>query len=191
MAKSSQEIEKEFIEGLKSDTGKDLKSWLDVMKKEGIEKRNDLIARLKDKHKFGHMQASMLAAIYVNGGKPVYADSGKLLDAQFEKREELRPLYEQLRKAIAGVDKEWKFLPTKTYVSIQGKREFAVIAVKSEELRVGMDLGSEPFSGALQQAKSLGAMPRHTHMVVVKSQADITTKLLSLIKKADQRVNNK
>jgi len=191
MAKSSQEIEKEFIDGLKSSTGKDLQAWLGVAKKEGVEKRNDLIARLKEKYKFPHMQASMLAAIHANGGKPVYADSGKLLDAQFEKREALKPLYEQLRKAIAGVNKEWKFNPTKTYVSIQGKREFAVIAVKSEELRVGMDLGNEPFGGILQQAKSLGAMPRHTHMVVVTSASDISAKLLNFIKKADQHVNTK
>lgn len=191
MAKTSQEIEKEFIEGLKGSTGKDLKAWMNVIKKEGIPKRNDIILWLKTKQSFGHMNASMLAGIFLNNGKPVYGDSGQLLDAQFEKREALRPLYDELTGKIAGVNKEWKFVPTKTYTSIQGKREFAVIAVKSEELRVGMDLGNEPFAGLLQQAKSLGAMPRHTHMAIVQSAADISGKLLALLKKADQRVNGR
>lgn len=191
MAKTSQEIEKEFIEGLKGSTGKDLKAWLGVIKKEGIPKRNDIILWLKTKQSFGHMNASMLAGIFLNNGKPVYRDSGQLLEAQFEKREALRPLYDELTRKIAGVDKEWKFVPTKTYTSIQGKREFAVIAVKSEELRLGMDLGDEAFTGLLQQAKSLGAMPRHTHMAIVQSPADISGKLLALLKKADQRVNGR
>ena len=57
MAKTSQEIEKEFIDELKSNTGKDLKGWLTSIKGSGIEKRNDIIKWLKGKYNFGHMNA--------------------------------------------------------------------------------------------------------------------------------------
>lgn len=75
MAKTSQQIEQEFIEGLKLSTGKDLKTWLSMVKKQGMEKRNDMINWLKKDLGFGHMNASLLIGIYLNDGKPVYANA--------------------------------------------------------------------------------------------------------------------
>lgn len=74
MAKTSLEIEQEFMRSLKSTTGKDIKGWLTEIKKSGKDKRNDIINWLKEKHNFGHLHASLLTGIYANGGKPVYGN---------------------------------------------------------------------------------------------------------------------
>jgi len=86
MAKTSNEIEKEFIEGLKTSTGKNLQQWIKNIEASGIEKRNDIIKWLKSDLGFGHMNATLLTGIYLNNGKPVYASEQNLLDNQFEKR---------------------------------------------------------------------------------------------------------
>jgi len=78
MTKTSQEIEQEFINRLKSFSGKDLDSWLTVLKKSSIEKRNDIIKWLKAEHNFGHMNASLLVGIFLNAGKPVYVSKQNL-----------------------------------------------------------------------------------------------------------------
>jgi len=189
MAKTSQEIEKEFIDELKLTTGKDLQQWLDMIKKSGIKKRNAIIHWLKTTHAFGHMHASLLMGIYTNNGKPVYGSENELLDNQIEKYEDIRPLFERLRKAISEWDSTSEFVVKKTYVSVTKKREFAAINIKKGELRVGLDLGDMPFDTRVQKAKLTGPMPRISHMVVVQSEDDINKDLFKLLEKSNQRVN--
>lgn len=55
-------------------------------------------------------------------------------------------------------------------MSILHDREFAVVAVKSGELRLGLDLADEPFTNYLVPAKTLGAMPSYTHMIVLTNE---------------------
>jgi predicted transport protein len=189
MAKTSQEIEKEFIDGLKSNSGKDLKGWLTSIKGSGIEKRNDIIKWLKEKNNFGHMNASLLAGIFFNNGKPVYASEQNLLDNQFEKYQDMRPLFEHLQNEISEWDNTVEFITKKTYVSIAKKREFAAINIKKGELRLGMDLGDMPFEGVVEKSKLTGPMPRISHMVVIKGSSDIDKNLFKLLDTANKRVN--
>jgi predicted transport protein len=190
MAKTSQEIEKEFIEGLKSNTGNDLKGWLATIKVSGIEKRNDIIKWLKDHNNFGHMNAGLLAGIYFNNGNSVYGSEQNLLDNQFGKYQQMRPLFEHLQKEISDWDNSIVFITKKTYVSITKKREFAAINIKKGELRLGMDLGDLPFGDIVEKAKLTGPMPRISHMVAIKNQSDINEKLFQLLEKANKRVNH-
>lgn len=189
MAKTSQELEKEFIDGLKSNTERDLKGWLTSMKESGIEKRNDIIKWLKETYNFGHMNASLLAGIYFNNGKPVYASEQNLLDNQFEKYQDMRPLFEHVQKEISEWDNSVEFITKKTYVSITKKREFAAINIKKGELRLGMDLGDLPFEGIIEKSKLTGPMPRISHMVVIKGPSDIDKNLFQLLDTANKRIN--
>ena len=63
-------------------------------------------------------------------------------------------------------------IPKKTYVSYAAKREFAAINIKSKEIRLGMDLGDQPFTEDLEKAKLTGPMPRISHMIVVREKND-------------------
>ncbi|HMQ61994.1 MAG TPA: DUF5655 domain-containing protein [Flavilitoribacter sp.] len=189
MTKTSGEIEQEFIEGLKASTGKNLADWLTVIHKSGIEKRNDIINWLKSEQGFGHMNASLLAGIHLNGGKPVYASEANLLDHQFEKCPEMRPLFDHLQAAILNWDPEVTFLAKKTYVSILKKREFAAVNMRKGELRLGLDLGDIPFSDSLEKSKLTGPMARISHMVTIRSEADLNEAVLGLMKTANDRVN--
>ena len=73
------------MDGLVGSTGKDLGAWLKTVDGFASKKRNEVIAWLKDEHKFNHMHASLLAGIHANGGKPYYASTDSLLDDQFAK----------------------------------------------------------------------------------------------------------
>ncbi len=190
MAKTSQDIEQEFINNLKSSSGKDLISWLKLIKKSGIEKRNDIIKWLKTEHKFRHMNASLLVGIYTNNGKPVYASEQNLLDNQFEKYQDMRPLFDKLQKSISEWDDTVEFITKKTYVSVTKKREFAAINIKKGELRLGMDLGEIPFDNFVEKSKLTGPMPRISHMVVIKNNSDISKRLFKLLETANRRVNH-
>lgn len=187
--KTAQQYEKEITDALKDDTGKDLNDWLNVLKNSAIGKRNDLLKWLKTEHGLNHGRANILVAIHFNDGKLVYQNAASLKDGWFAKKEHLRTLYDEIEKFIMSIDREVKLTEKKMYMSFNGKREFAVASVKSKEIRLGMDVGDRPFDEYLQPAKSLGAMPRISHMVVINDRTDLTGKLKDLLTEAYDHVH--
>ncbi len=185
--KTSGEIEKEFVDGLKGATGKDLAGWLADLDRFGSSRRNDIIAWLKNEQRFGHMNASLLAGIHANGGKLVYQSTDNLLDDQFAKAADMRPLYEAFVTFIAKNFPNATFLPKKTYVSVLENREFGAVNIKKAELRIGLDLGDRPFDETVEKAKLTGPMPRISHMVVATDESRFDKELVELLKQSHSR----
>lgn len=185
--KTSGEIEREFIDDLKKNTGKDLKGWLSAIDGSGIKKRNDIIKWLKESNGFGHMNASLLAGLHANGGKPVYADTGDLLENQFAKAADMRPLYETFLDFVKKNFPASSVLPKKTYVSILENREFAAVNIKTKELRIGFDLGDRPFDEKIEKAKLTGPMPRISHMFVLTDAKQLDKSIVENLRESHAR----
>ncbi len=188
-AKTSGEIEREFIDNLKTSTKKDLNGWLAEIRNLGISKRNDIINALKTDYGFGHMNASLLAGIYLNGGKPVYGSTDDLLENQFAKAAAMREIYESVIDFVKENFPGVTVLPKKTYVSILEKREFAAINIKPKELRIGFDLGDRPLDDVVSKSKLTGPMPRISHMVVVTEQKQLNAEILNLLRESHSRTH--
>ena len=73
MARDFAEMEREFLGGLKSETGKDLMQWMAAISAAGPADRNATIDWLKAQG-FAFSRASWLERIHSNGGRPVYID---------------------------------------------------------------------------------------------------------------------
>ncbi len=185
--KTSGEFEKEFMDALKSSTGSDLGTWMKTIDASGIKKRNEVIAWLKENHGFRHMDASLLAGIHSNGGKPVYASTDDLLEAQFAKAADMRPLFDQFVAFISENFPDATFLPKKTYVSVLENREFGAVNIKKAELRIGLDLGDRPFDERVEKAKLTGPMPRISHMVVATDASRFDSELIELLRQSHAR----
>jgi len=179
--KTSGEFEKEFMDGVAGSTGKDLATWLKTIDGFSSKKRNEVIAWLKTDHGFGHMNASLLAGIHANGGKPVYASTDDLLENQFAKAADMRPLYDAFVSFIAKYFPNATFLPKKTYVSVLENREFGAVNIKPKELRIGLDLGDRPFDEKVEKAKLTGPMPRISHMIVATDEHQFDSDLAELL----------
>ena len=185
--KTSGEIEKEFIDSLQRATGGTLADWMKQLGGSGISKRNDIIKWLKEKNGFGHMNASLLTGIYLNNGKLVYGSTDDLLDNQFAKAADMKPLYKAFMAFAQKHFPQSTVLPKKTYVSILEKREFAAINIKPKELRIGFDLGDRGFDEAVSKSKLSGPMPRISHMLVLTSKSQLSNELVELLKASYQR----
>lgn len=189
MAKDSQRLEQEFIATAKDKTGRDVPEWIPVIQTAGLDKPNALIKWLKDEYKLNHMQANFLTGMYLNGGQPVY-DYDVLYARLFDGKEHLRPLYQALESGIQSRLSEVEFIPTKAYVSIEGKRCFACATLTKQNIRVGLDLGERPFDEYTQKAKSLGAMPNLTHMVEISDPSQVDGRLLDFVAQAYDEAHN-
>ena len=185
--KTSGEFEKDFMDGLNGSTGKNLASWMKIIDGLGTRKRNEVIAKLKEEYGFGHMNASLMAGIHANGGKPVYQSTDSLLDAQFAKAKEMRPLFESFVEFVKSNFQNATVLPKKTYVSILENREFAAVNIKPAELRIGLDLGDRPFHGAIEKAKLTGPMPRISHMTVLTDAKQLDDRMIEALKQSYSR----
>lgn len=185
--KTSGEFEKEFMDGLERKSGKALTAWLAIVEAFPGRKRNEVIAWLKSEHGFGHMEASLLAGIHANGGKPVYASTTDLLEDQFAKATEMRPLYEAFIEFIRANFPSATILPKKTYISVLENREFAAVNIKKKELRIGLDLGDRPFDAIIEKAKLTGPMPRISHMFVLTNKEQLNDGIILALRQSHAR----
>ena len=191
MAKTSGELEKEFIETAKDKTGRSLEQWLASVKASGIDKRNDIIELLKKGHGLNHMHAQFVAGIYFNNGDPVYINENALLENQFEKCRNMRPLFDAVSENIITTFQGTQLIPKKTYLSFTAVREFAAMNIKPSEIRLGMDLGERPFDEVVQKSKLTGPMPRITHMIIITDNKQFDNKLKELLQESYNRSHKK
>lgn len=69
------EMERQFLETLKGDTGRALDEWMAAIAADGLTHRNDIIDWLR-RQGFMFSKASWLERIHNNGGKPIYTGVG-------------------------------------------------------------------------------------------------------------------
>ncbi len=191
MAKTSGEFEQEFIQTAKEKTGRTLEQWLPVVKASGLSKQMEITNWLKAAHKLNHLQAQLLAGLCLNNGKPVYQNEGSLLDNQFAKCEEMRPLFNTVSEMILKNFPGTQLIPKKTYVSFTATREFAAINIKPREIRLGMDLGDMAFNETVQKTKLSGPMPRISHMAVITDARQFDKKLIEYLQSSYNRTHKK
>ena len=73
MSRDYGELEREFIDGLADDTGRDLAAWMKLIDSRAFAHRNDMIDWLRQ-HGLTFAKASRLERIHHNGGKPLYGE---------------------------------------------------------------------------------------------------------------------
>ena len=186
--KTSEDFEREFIADCEGQTGKSLATWMDLLKATGLTKQKELLGHVKAEYGLNHMQSNFLAGIYLNGGKPVF-DTAALFNAHFEKYPHQREIYDALEAIVKAHVPTVKVVGTKGYISFRNEKEFAVARINKGNVCIGMDLGDRPFDDVVQKAKSLGAMPRISHMVQVTTAGEVTEALAPLLVEANGRVN--
>ena len=95
----------------------------------------------------------------------------------------LKPMYDQLIKAISAFGKDVEVSPKKTYVSLRRSKQFALIQPTTKtRLDVGLNLKGVAPSGRLEASGSFNAMC--THRVRLESSDQIDKALTAWLKDA-------
>jgi dsRNA-specific ribonuclease len=190
MAQTAQEYEKNFLDNIVTLTGETLKHWLALAQSSGLSKAMELTNYFKHTHKLNHAHSSILAGIYLNGGKAAFANTDDLLNKQLSGKEHLKPLYEKLIQFVQSALKETQVIPKVTYISLTGKKEFAAINFKKDEIRLGMALKNEPFTDELTKAKISGPMAHISHMLIITETKQLNNELSKHLKQSFINRNN-
>ena len=176
-----------MIKNLEEKTGKTLAQWVAVVKGLGPKKHGEIVSFLKETHQLGHGYANLVAHSAAGLVGEDAASGEDLVAAQYAgEKAALKPMYDQLIKAISAFGKDVEVSPKKTYVSLRRSKQFALIQPTTKtRLDVGLNLKGVAPSGRLEASGSFNAMC--THRVRVESPDQIDKALTTWLKEAYEK----
>lgn len=172
-----------MIENMPERTGKSLEEWKSILKKKGFQKHGEAMKFLKSEHGVTHGFANTI--IQLSKAKDAPAD---LIAAQYDGKEELKPIYDQLKSLIEHFGNDVKIVPKKSSVSFIRAKQFALVkpATKSR-IDLGLKIKDQSPSGKLENSGPFGTMC--THRIQLKTESDIDDEVTQWIQLAyDQSV---
>jgi predicted transport protein len=178
------EMEAKMAANIADKMGQPLEVWIQVVKKEGISKHNEIIKFLKSEHDFTHGYANFVALKVRQpaGGSSFSGD--ELVNNQYSSaKADLRPIYEVLIAAVKEFDEDVEIAPKKAYVSLRRNKQFSLIQPSTKtRVDVGIILKGADPQGRLEAAGSFNSMC--SHRVRITDQAEVNAELIDWLKKA-------
>ena len=172
-----------MIANYEKNTGKPLDAWIGIARKAKLAKHGEIVRMLKERHGMGHGYANLVAQRVLAGDAPE-PGGGDLVAAQYAgKKAALRPVYDQLARAVGEFGGDVELAPKKTYVSLRRSKQFALIQPSTaDRIDVGINLKGTAPRGRLEASGSFNAMV--THRVRVTSTKDVDAELVGWLRAA-------
>ncbi|MER3329787.1 MAG: DUF4287 domain-containing protein [Candidatus Kapaibacterium sp.] len=164
--------EEKMIDNIEKNAGKTISHWIEVVKKSGIEKHKEMINYLKDEHGFTYGFANLVVHKAKSSDAGSVAQSEDLVELQYNGKESLRPIYDKLMKEISKFG-EVEIAPKKAYVSLRGKKQFALIQPSTKSrLDIGINSKELEITDRLEKSGSFNSMCSHRIRLTDASQVD-------------------
>ncbi len=165
---------------LEQKTGRSMSAWIEVVLASGKAKHGEMISFLKEQHGLSHGYANLVAhaAREKASGGPVAEDD--LVAAQYVGKQDLRPIYESLIKAVSKFGNDVELAPKKAGVSLRRSKQFALIEPTTKtRIDIGINVkGIAPTD----RLKAAGGMC--THKVGVTGLDQVDDELIGWLREA-------
>jgi hypothetical protein len=169
-----------MIDNMPEKTGKSLDEWKAILAEKKFAKHGEAMKFLKGEHGVTHGFANTIIQLAKKDSEPKQID---LVNQQYEGKEDLKPIYEELLEVVKAFGNDVKITPKKTSVSIIRKRQFALIKPATKtRIDLGLKLTDKPFEGRLGNSGPFGTMC--THRVKLESKKDIDDELKAWLREA-------
>lgn len=172
-----------MLANLPEKTGKPLEEWKALLAETGFTKHGELVGHLKSGHGVTHGFANLIVHEFRGGAVSSPSPATDLVEAQYQGKGVLRPLYDLIVKEVATFGSDVEVSPKKAYVSLRRKRQFALLQPSTKtRLDVGIKLADVDPTGRLEASGSFNAMV--THRVRITEPADVDDQLIDWLRKA-------
>ena len=173
-----------MIRNMPEKTGKSLEQWFGVLDKAGLGKHGEMMKLLKEEYGVSHGFANTIVLIYrqkAEGGSP---DTEDMLAAAFAgPKAALRPLYDEVVKAVQGYGSDVELAPKKGYVSLRRSKQFGLVQPSTKDrLDLGLILRDAEPQGKLEASGSFNAMC--THRIRLSTTEDFDKEAKAWLRKA-------
>ena len=168
-----------MIDNMPEKTGKSLDEWKIVLNKKSFAKHSEGVKYLKTEHNITHGFANTIVTL----SKENNSDSEDLVNTQYQGKENLFPIYEELIKFIKTLGSDVIVTPKKGSVSIIRTRQFALIKPATKtRIDLGFKLKDKPTTERLENSGPFGTMC--THRVRISEIQEINAELKNWVKEA-------
>jgi len=173
-----------MINNLPEKTGKSLDQWLKLLSKQKFEKHGEIVKWLKAEHGVTHGFANLIAHMHRDSEAGETGGETDLVAAQYQgAKAGLKPVYDDLIKAVQSFGRDVEIAPKKTYVSLRRSKQFALVQPSTKDrIDVGINLKGTAPSGRLEASGSFNAMV--SHRVRIGSRKDVDAELKSWLRQA-------
>lgn len=169
-------------EGLEKKTGKSLEYWIAVVKASGLQKHTDIINHLKSEHNFTHGFANFVS-LKARKSDAGSMDNEDLVSNQYEGKEALKPIYDELLKFMINLGDDVSSVPKKDSVSLVRKKQFALIKPATRtRIDLGIKLKDVEPHGRLENSGPFGTMV--THRIRLETVADVDSEVKAWLNEA-------
>jgi hypothetical protein len=168
-----------MIDNMPEKTDKSLDEWKGVLKGKSFAKHSDGVKYLKTEHNVTHGFANTIVSL----SKEDSSTEEDLVSAQYQDKENLKPIYDELITYVKSLGQDVIITPKKGSVSIIRKRQFVLIKPATKNrIDLGFKLKDKPMTDRLGSSGSFGTMC--THRVQISDVSEIDKELEQWIKEA-------
>lgn len=173
-----------MLDNLPEKTGKSFEEWCRVLAASKLEKHGEMMKLLKGEYGVTHGFANMICLIYREESAATPPPSSEdMVEFQYAKKQELKPIYDQLLAAALKLGADVEVAPKKNSVSLRRKKQFALIQPTTKtRIDLGIQLKGQEPDGKLESGEMWGGMC--THRIQLSSPADVDAEVLAWMKKA-------
>ena len=177
------QAEKTMIENLQKNTGKTLEQWIDIVKKQNMDKHGEVVKFLKEQHAFTHGFANLVAHKAKGSDAGSTENKDELIYKQYKGKEHFLPIYKRLLGIVSDFGKDIEIAPKNSYVSLRRKKQFAILQPATKtRYEIGLNLKGTPADGKLEAINSASSMC--SHKINLSSENEIDDEIIRWMKKA-------
>lgn len=159
-------------EKLKEKTGRTLKQWKTVLQREGLTAHGPIMTYLKSECGVTHGYANFISLKFRQSDAASF-DADSLVVQQYERKPELKPIYDKLEKLLRSLGKDVVVVPKKANVSFRRKRQFALVQPSTKtRLDLGLKFDDRDCDQRLGDSGPFGSMCTHRVMITSLDQVD-------------------
>lgn len=166
-----------MIDNMPEKTGKSLAEWKKLLKAKNFAKHGEAVKFLKTEHQVTHGFANTIVTL----SKEEEDSSDDLVSSQYEGKEVLFPIYQDLIKFVNSLGKDVTITPKKGSVSVIRKRQFVLIKPATKtRIDLGLKIKDQSPEGILESSGPFGTMC--THRIQLNESAKIDAEIKNWIK---------
>ena len=168
-----------MIANMPEKTGKSLEDWKKLLKTKSFEKHSEGLKYLKTEHGVSHGFANTIVTL----SKEDTNAPEDLLKNQYQGKEGLFSIYQELLKNIKSFGEDITITPKKGAVSIIRKRQFTLIKPATKtRIDLGLKLKGKEVNNRLGNSGPFGTMC--THRVQLSTIDEVDNELIGWLKEA-------
>ncbi len=168
-----------MIDNMPEKTGKSLDEWKVILREKAFDRHAQGVSFLKTEYKVSHGFANTIVSL----AREEQSSPETLVDAQYQGKENLRPVYDALIAFVKSLGDDVTITPKKGSVSIIRKRQFILIKPATKtRMDLGFKLRGKPTTERLENSGPFGAMC--THRVRLSTREEVDAELKSWIREA-------